>query len=40
MQGVRRFTGLIAAHPRLTATTVQTVGARGHDGLTLALVTG
>ncbi|MER6997948.1 O-methyltransferase [Streptomyces sp. NPDC000410] len=39
VQGVRRFTELIAAHPRLTATTVQTVGAKGHDGFTLALVT-
>ncbi|WP_218878056.1 O-methyltransferase [Streptomyces sp. TLI_55] len=40
VQGVRRFTELIAAEPRLTATTVQTVGAKGYDGFTLALVTG
>lgn len=40
VQGVRRFTELIAAHPRLTATTVQTVGSKGYDGFTLALVTG
>ncbi|MEU0603760.1 O-methyltransferase [Streptomyces sp. NPDC006393] len=39
VQGVRRFTELIARHPRLTATTVQTVGTKGHDGFTLALVT-
>ncbi|MDF3144870.1 MULTISPECIES: O-methyltransferase [unclassified Streptomyces] len=39
VQGVRRFTELIAEHPRLTATTVQTVGAKGYDGFTLALVT-
>ncbi|WP_329112320.1 hypothetical protein [Streptomyces sp. NBC_01353] len=39
VQGVRRFTELIAAHPRLSATTVQTVGAKGYDGFTLALVT-
>ncbi|MET9961778.1 O-methyltransferase [Streptomyces sp. NPDC006326] len=39
VQGVRRFTELIAEHPRLTATTLQTVGAKGHDGFTLALVT-
>lgn len=39
VQGVRRFTELIAAHPRLTATTVQTVGSKGYDGFTLALVT-
>ncbi|MFI8531155.1 O-methyltransferase [Streptomyces aquilus] len=40
VQGVRRFTELIAAEPRLTATTVQTVGSKGYDGFTLALVTG
>ncbi|NEA18243.1 O-methyltransferase [Streptomyces halstedii] len=39
VQGVRRFTELIAAHPRLTATTIQTVGSKGYDGFTLALVT-
>jgi len=39
VQGVRRFTELIAQHPRLTATTIQTVGAKGYDGFTLALVT-
>ncbi|CAL9666404.1 Catechol O-methyltransferase [Streptomyces sp. enrichment culture] len=39
VQGVRRFTELIAEHPRLTATTLQTVGAKGYDGFTLALVT-
>lgn len=39
VQGVRRFTELVAAHPRLTATTVQTVGEKGYDGFTLALVT-
>ncbi|MES4903420.1 MULTISPECIES: O-methyltransferase [unclassified Streptomyces] len=39
VHGVRRFTELIAAHPRLAATTVQTVGAKGYDGFTLALVT-
>ncbi|MEU3842807.1 O-methyltransferase [Streptomyces sp. NPDC028635] len=39
VQGVRRFTELIAAHPRLTATTLQTVGEKGYDGFTLALVT-
>ncbi|MCD9880760.1 O-methyltransferase [Streptomyces guryensis] len=39
VQGVRRFTELIAEHPRLTATTLQTVGAKGYDGFCLALVT-
>ncbi|MFF9624535.1 O-methyltransferase [Streptomyces griseosporeus] len=39
VQGVRRFTELISQHPRLTATTLQTVGEKGYDGFTLALVT-
>lgn len=38
--GVRRFYELLAAEPRVTATVVQTVGAKGHDGFALALVTG
>ncbi|WP_241562095.1 O-methyltransferase [Streptomyces hoynatensis] len=37
--GVRRFTELVSAHPRLTATTLQTVGEKGYDAFTLALVT-
>ncbi|MFG2972332.1 O-methyltransferase [Streptomyces sp. NPDC048331] len=39
VQGVRRFTELIAEHPRLTATALQTVGSKGYDGLIMALVT-
>ncbi|KOU27954.1 O-methyltransferase [Streptomyces sp. WM6368] len=39
VRGVRRFTELIAQHPRLTATALQTVGGKGYDGLVLALVT-
>ncbi|MFK4802458.1 O-methyltransferase [Streptomyces sp. MPA0124] len=39
VQGVRRFTELISQHPRLSATTIQTVGSKGYDGFTLALVT-
>ncbi|MFJ8046169.1 O-methyltransferase [Kitasatospora sp. NPDC096147] len=39
VQGVRTFTELIAAHPRLTATALQTVGSKGYDGFVLALVT-
>ena len=31
---------LLAAEPRVTATAVQTVGAKGHDGFAVALVTG
>jgi predicted O-methyltransferase YrrM len=39
VQGVRRFYELLAAEPRLSATAIQTVGAKGHDGFALALVT-
>ncbi|MFI5669657.1 O-methyltransferase [Streptomyces sp. NPDC051704] len=39
VQGVRRFAELIAEHPRLTATALQTVGGKGYDGLVMALVT-
>ncbi|WP_377267313.1 O-methyltransferase [Peterkaempfera sp. SMS 1(5)a] len=39
VRGVRRMHDLIAAEPRVTATAVQTVGSKGHDGFTLALVT-
>jgi predicted O-methyltransferase YrrM len=39
IQGLRRFYELIAAEPRLTATAIQTVGVKGHDGFVLALVT-
>jgi predicted O-methyltransferase YrrM len=38
VQGVRSFIDLVAAEPRLTATAIQTVGAKGHDGFLLALV--
>lgn len=38
VQGVRRFTEMIAAEPRLVATALQTVGVKGWDGLVLALV--
>jgi predicted O-methyltransferase YrrM len=38
IQGVRRFTELVAAEPRLTATALQTVGAKGYDGFALAVV--
>jgi predicted O-methyltransferase YrrM len=36
--GGRRLHDLLAAEPRLTATTIQTVGAKGYDGFTIALV--
>jgi predicted O-methyltransferase YrrM len=38
VQGVRRFYELLAAEPRVNATAIQTVGAKGHDGLAIALV--
>lgn len=36
--GARRFYEMLAAEPRLSATAIQTVGAKGHDGFALALV--
>jgi len=39
VQGVRRFHELVAAEPRVSATTIQTVGDKGYDGFTLMLVT-
>jgi predicted O-methyltransferase YrrM len=38
VEGVRRMNAVIAAEPRLDATSIQTVGSKGHDGFTLALV--
>jgi predicted O-methyltransferase YrrM len=37
--GVRRFYEMLAAEPRVSATAIQTVGAKGYDGFALALVT-
>ena len=34
-----RFHELLAADPRLVATALQTVGAKGYDGFAIALVT-
>jgi predicted O-methyltransferase YrrM len=36
--GVRKLHELIAAEPRVDATALQTVGVKGYDGFTLALV--
>jgi predicted O-methyltransferase YrrM len=36
--GMRRFHELLARTPSVTATTIQTVGSKGYDGFTLALV--
>lgn len=38
VQGVRRLNALVAAEPRVSATTIQTVGAKGWDGFLLAWV--
>jgi len=38
VQGMRRFHEVVAAEPRVSATTIQTVGAKGYDGFTLILV--
>ncbi|MCS6841794.1 MAG: O-methyltransferase [Roseiflexus sp.] len=40
LQGVRRFNKALAADPRVTATILQMVGSKGHDGLALAVVRG
>jgi predicted O-methyltransferase YrrM len=39
VRGVRRFNELLAKEKRVSATTLQTVGSKGYDGFTLALVT-
>lgn len=38
VRGVRRMNELIAEEPRLNATVLQTVGAKGYDGFLLAVV--
>jgi predicted O-methyltransferase YrrM len=38
VQGVRRFNAAVAAEPLVTATAVQTVGAKGYDGFAMVLV--
>ena len=38
VRGVRRLNEMIARDGRIVATTIQTVGSKGHDGFTLALV--
>lgn len=39
VRGVRQLNEAIAAEPRVSATAIQTVGSKGYDGFTLALVT-
>ncbi|CAN5706725.1 O-methyltransferase [soil metagenome] len=38
VQGIRRFNEMVAATPGVEATTIQTVGSKGHDGFALVLV--
>jgi predicted O-methyltransferase YrrM len=40
VEGVRRLYEMLAAEPRVSATAIQTVGAKGHDGFVLAIVQG
>ena len=40
VQGTRRALEMMAGEPRVTATAMQTVGVKGHDGFAIALVTG
>ena len=40
VQGVRRFLNQLATEKRVSATAIQTVGSKGHDGFVLAIVTG
>lgn len=39
VQGVRAFNKVLADEPRVDATALQTVGSKGYDGFTMALVT-
>ena len=38
--GTRRVLEVLGSHPRLSATALQTVGLKGHDGFAFAVVTG
>lgn len=38
VEGARRFYDLVAAEPSVSATAIQTVGSKGYDGFSLALV--
>lgn len=39
IQGIRRFMEMLGAEPRVTATAIQTVNSKRHDGFAIALVT-
>jgi hypothetical protein len=38
VQAQRRLQEMVAAEDRVSATTIQTVGSKGYDGFTVALV--
>jgi predicted O-methyltransferase YrrM len=38
VRGIRRFNEMLAREPRVSATAIQTVGSKGHDGFALAVV--
>ncbi len=38
VKGVKRFNAALAANKHVTATIIQTVGAKEHDGMALAIV--
>jgi caffeoyl-CoA O-methyltransferase len=38
LAGIQQFNAALAAEPALTATIVPTIGAKGYDGLALAVV--
>jgi caffeoyl-CoA O-methyltransferase len=38
VMGAQRFNNMLAAHPGVTATIIQTVGSKDHDGMALAVV--
>ena len=38
VRAVRRFNEMLAAEPRVSATVVQTVGAKGYDGMAIAFI--
>lgn len=40
VQGVQRYYAALATESRVTATAIQTVGSKGYDGLSIALVIG
>ena len=40
VRGIRRFNEMVATTPGVEATTIQTVGSKGHDGFALVLVAG